>query len=190
MNYIKDDQPMNLPFNYKLNDGTTQIGFDRLTDAARIALAGVYPLVEAQTIEAWQSKSSPTYDYTATECLVTYTLTDTPLDLYKQQKIGAVYQAAKELLDAQAEGYGLAEIATWPAISADVVAYNIDATVGVAMQAALDTSSYDAAGLAAVLTPRINKQLSILANRAALSFAINAAADHAAVAAIDLTLGW
>jgi len=184
MQYIKNDQPMHLPYTYRLDDGSMQSGFDRLTDAKRISLAGVYPLVETQTIEPWQSKSLPVYEYTATECSVTYTLTDKPLEIYKQEKIAAAYQAANNQLDSLVQGYSQLEVATWPMIQADVLAFTASAVIGQYMQAAIDTSGYTAQGLADLLLPRFAEQAAILATRKTTVEAIMLAADHAAVKAV------
>ena len=188
MRYIKQgtSKEFALPRTFKLDDGSTITNFDKLTDAERISLAGVFPVVEAQTLDAWQSKSLPMYAFSATEATVTYTLVGQPLADYKKQAIQKVYQASKQEMDAQTLGYSQAEVATWPAIQADVIAYNATTAIGAALQQAADTSAYTVAEVAAIITPKIAVQVAALTKRATLVTSINAAADHAAVSLI----GW
>ena len=184
MKYIKQgtDKEFALPRTFKLDDGSTVTNFDRLTDAERISLAGVFPVADTLVLGVWQTKSLPVYTFSATEATVTYTVADTLLTDYKQQAIAKVYAAAKALLDAQAEGYSAVEVADWPAIQADVAAYNLDNTnIGVAMQAAADSSAYDIAGLSAMITPLIAYKAEVQADRKAKVVAIMAAATHSEV---------
>jgi len=170
---------------YKKDDGTVVQNIHLLSTAEKIEL-GLYQAVIAAH-EAWETV--PAYTINADHILVNYSAM--PLADYKQQAISAVYSHAKNLLDAQAEGYSLAEIATWPAIQFDVIAYNANnAAIGSALQSAVDTSAYTVAELSAALTPRITMQISVIANRAALVGAINTAADHAAVKLININTGW
>jgi len=132
------------------------------------------------------------------QLVVVYALID--LQAYARKQVASAYQRTKELLDAQAEGYSQAEIAMWPAIQADVIAYSLDESVGPSLQASVDTSAYTVAELAAMLAPRIALQIAVLANRKAMVEAItlaastdttiDAAAAHKAVAAINLNTGW
>ena len=188
MKYIKQgtSNEFALPRTFKLDDGSTITNFDRLTDAERISLADVFPVADTLALEAWQTKSLPVYTFSATEATVTYTVADTLLADYKQQAIQKVYQAAKQEMDAQTIGYSLAEVATWPAIQADVIAYNATTAIGAALQQAADTSAYTVAEVAAIITPKIAVQIAALSKRATLVTSINAAVDHAAVSLI----GW
>ena len=170
-----------LPRIFKLDDGSTITNFHKLTDEERINLAGVFPVVEAQTLSKWQARHTPVYVFSATKATVTYTVTDMPLADYKKQEVDRVYKAANKALDALVAGYSQLEVATWPAIQADILAYDATGTVGAAMQGAIDSSGYDAADLAALILPRIQQQADIYVDRKAQVVAIMAAATHAEV---------
>jgi len=167
------------------------VNFNQLSQAD-LAAHGYYAITDSRPNGgAWQQRGPDLYAISGITVVVTADLTDLPILDFKQTSIKKVYEKAKQLLDIQAEGYGLAEIAAWPAIQADVVAYNLDnTTIGSALQTAAGASSYDAAGIAALITPRIAVQSDVLANRKALVEAISTALDHQAVAGIDITAGW
>ena len=168
--------PFTLARNYVTPEGVTITNIQSLTAVEKVAI-GLYPYV-AVAHAAWETVVA----YAINAENVTATHTAMPLADYKQQVIKGTYAAAKALLDAQAEGYSTVEIADWPAIQADVAAYNLDNTnVGVAMQVAADSSAYDVAGLAAMITPLIAYKVAVQADRKAQVVAIMAAATHSEV---------
>ena len=119
--------------------------------------------------------------FSDTAVTVTYTVVDIPLAEYKQRKIAKAYHTAKRILDTHADGYSLAEVATWPAIQADVIAYNTSGAIGAALQQAAYVSAYTVAEVAAIVTPKIAVQVAALSDRAAAVAAILEADDHASV---------
>jgi len=180
-----------LPNSFETSQLGVILNFHLLSDA-KLKTYGFYPIVDNTPAfdGRYVSKTTPAYTVGVDAVVLTHALKTKDILAYKQKVIAAVYTKAKTLLDLQASGYSFAEIATWPAIQADVVAYNATTVVGAALQAAADASAYDVAGIAALLTPRIAVQASILANRKALVEAINAAVDLQAVADVDITVGW
>lgn len=168
--------PFTLAKNYTKEDGTTITNVKNLTVAEKVAI-GLYPVVEPATAAEWETQV--VYTIGAEEVTVSHTAE--PLEVYKQKKIAALYEQKNQELDALVEGYSRLEVATWPSIQADVLAYGIDSSIGLAMQQAIDTSGYDAAGLAALLLPRIQAQATILAERKAEATAIMAASTHVEV---------
>ena len=168
--------PFTLAKNYVTPEGVTITNAASLTAVEKVAI-GLYPYI-AVAHAAWETVVS----YAVNAGDVTATFTAMPLAEYKKQVIKDTYAAAKALLDAQAEGYSAVEIADWPAIQADVAAYNLDNTnIGVAMQAAADSSAYDIAGLSAMITPLIAYKAEVQADRKAKVVAIMAAATHSEV---------
>ena len=168
-------QPFTLAKNYVAPDGSTVTNVASLSVAEKVAV-GLYPFVDVAHAE-WETDVT----YTVNAENVTASYVAIPLADYKQQALAKVYEQKNAELDKLVEGYSQLEVATWPAIQADVAQYGVDGTVGVAMQQAIDTSGYDAAGLAALLVPRINQQATILAERKAMATAIMAAGTHAEV---------
>ena len=164
-----------LPKNLKLADGSTIANAPSLSDADLVAL-GVYKVIETPR-QAWEVLDT----YTTAGGVATEVNATTPLEEYKVRKISALYADKNRQLDALVAGYSQLEIATWPAIQADVLAYGSGGVVGIAMQAAIDTSGYDAQSLEALLLPRIQAQATILAERKAEATAIMAAATHVEV---------
>lgn len=180
-----------LPLSFTMGDGRTIINFNRLSDL-ELKAHGFLPVLD--DTPAYDSDSvglgAPAYTVGAASVSMTHALVPLTLEQYRQKKIALVYGTVKALLNAQAEGYSQAEIATWPALQADVVAYNLDTNViGAALQAASDTSAYTVVQIAAILTPRIAVQVSALASRKAIVAALNAATTIPEVAAVDITTG-
>ena len=175
-----------LPKKYKLPDGSTTSGLKNFT-AAGLRAIGIYPLVDnSPAPAAWELFDSAAYSVGADVVTLTNSYSVIPLADYKQQAIQKVYQQSKQVMDAQTVGYSQAEIATWPAIQADVIAYNATTAIGAALQQAADTSAYSVAEVSAIITPKIAVQIAALSKRATLVTSINAAVDHAAVSLI----GW
>ena len=167
-----------LPNKYKLPDGSTTNGLKDFMVAELIAI-GIYPLVDnSPTPEKWQEFIDSTYVIGAAAVTVTNNYSSLSLDAYKQRKIDALYEDKNSQLDQLVAGYSQLEVATWPAIQADILQYGIDATVGAAMQGAIDTSGYDAPSLEALLLPRIQQQATILSDRKTQAEAIMAAGTH------------
>jgi len=180
-----------IPKTFRTKDGTIA-NFDHLT-ASEQASHGFYGVTDVTPAHdgRYVTESNPVYTIAGTGVELLYTLTQKDLLVYKQDVIAQVYKKAKQLLDAQAEGYSLPEIATWPTMQAEILAYNANNTViGATMQSVISEGLHTAASLAALLTPRISLQQNILVNRATLTNAIDTAVDHAAVAAVDITVGW
>lgn len=127
-----------------------------------------------------------------------------PVAQYVQQRVDEVVNRAIALLNDQAAGYSQIQIAAWPQIQADVIAYNADnANIGPAMQNAMIESSLDAAALAGLITPKINFKNAVFTNRNAHIAAIKAfdttnesssqAEIHAVLLSIadyDIGTGW
>ena len=170
-----------LPKKYKLPDGSTTNGLKNFS-ASELKAIGIYPLIDASVVpEAWQEFVDSTYVVSENEVTVTNNYSSLSLAAYKQRKIAALYEDKNNQLDALVEGYSQLEVATWPAIQADVLQFGVDASVGAAMQVAIDTSGYDAQGLSDLLLPRIQAQATIYAARKTEAGAIMAAVDHASV---------
>ena len=161
-----------LPKNLKLADGSTVANAPSLSDADLEAL-GVYKVIETPR-QAWEVLDT----YTTAGGVATEVSATIPLEEYKVRKVSALYEDKNRQLDALVEGYSQLEIATWPAIQADILQYGIDSSVGVAMQQAIDTSGYDAPSLEALLLPRIQAQATIYTARKAEATAIMAAGTH------------
>lgn len=88
-----------------------------------------------------------------------------PMPDTKSDAIAQIYGAVKSKLDEQSEGYSATEVATWPALQAEIAQYNADETIGPAMQAVIARGRLSADGLSALLTPKINYQNLLLAKR-------------------------
>jgi len=170
-----------LPRNLVTPEGVIS-NFNKLTD---VAAYGYYLIVDQRQVpEAWQERVNVVNSVVGNTVEVTCDLADTPLEGYKAQKITKAYANANNQLDSLVEGYSQLEVATWPMIQADVLAFTATAVIGSYMQAAIDTSGYSAQGLADLLLPRFAEQAVILATRKTAVEAIMLAADHAAVKAV------
>ena len=167
--------PFTLAKNYVTPEGATITNVLSLSATEKVAL-GLYPYI-AVAHAAWETVVA----YAINAADVTATFTAMPLADYKLQEVDAAYRVANRALDALVAGYSQLEVATWPAIQADILAYGVDGTVGAAMQGAIDSSGYDAAGLAALILPRIQQQADIYVDRKAQVVAIMAAATHSEV---------
>lgn len=108
----------------------------------------------------------------------------------RKTKIEAVYSICQQRLDALSAGYAQSEIATWPAMRAEIVRYNADGSVGPTMQAVIDLGRHTAQTLAAALTPRIGYQTACLANREAHVLALLAYKLVDQIDAHDINAGW
>lgn len=166
----------------KLAGGAVIANFNKLSEAEKITY-GYYPLEDQTPVfdARFNTAVLPTYTVLAAKVTVAYAVVESPLETYKQQEIAKAYAAANSQLDQLVEGYSQLEVATWPAIQADVLAYGTSGLVGAHMQRAIDSSGYDAEGLEALLLPRIQQQATILARRKADAEAIMAALTHAEV---------
>ena len=167
--------PFTLPRNFIKPDGATIVNIASLSAEEKVAI-GLYPYI-AEAHAAWETVAA----YAINAENVTATFTAMPLADYKKQEVNKVYASANVELDALVAGYSQLEVATWPAIQADILAYGVDGTVGTAMQGAVGSSGYDAAGLAALILPRIQQQADIYVDRKAQVVAIMAAATHSEV---------
>jgi hypothetical protein len=179
-----------LPAIYKKPEGGTVSGFNRLGNTDLIERFGVYPVAGEPTLAWWQTKSDPQYTFTETEAQVSYTLTDMPFSDRQDTLINQVYSQARSLIESQEQGYAQSEIATWPMMRAEVKQYNIDATVGPNMQLVVDEGTYDAASLAAMLTPKVNFYDAVIAERNNKVQAIKDAEDQPDLDLIDIAAGW
>ena len=170
-----------LPRNLKTETNTI-INFDKLP-AAELKAHGYLPITD-ETVpydNKYMSLGAPAYAVGEDNVVLTHPIITMDLLMYKQQKIAQAYEAANKALDALVAGYSQLEVATWPAIQADILAYDATGTVGAAMQGAIDSSGYDAADLAALILPRIQQQADIYVDRKAQVVAIMAAATHSEV---------
>jgi len=177
--------PTTVPNTLTLADGSVITNAGSLSEAELIE-QGYYPLVDISLVVELAYHTFVSRDYVIEADRVTMQNNHVMLGLdeYKARKIAAAYQAANNQLDSLVQGYSQLEVATWPMIQADVLAYTATAVVGSYMQAAIDTSGYTAQGLADLLLPRFAEQAAIMATRKTAVEAIMLAADHAAVKAV------
>lgn len=150
----------------------------------------IMPVVEASVDLRFNTIESTNYTRNSNDVTEIHTVVETSLATYKQQRIAEVYRKAAFLLNQSTEGRSSVEIAAWPLLKADIVQYNIDASVGSAMTEAIATSSYDAAALVAYLTPKIAQESAILLNRKTHTEAILLLETHINVADYDTETGW
>ncbi len=184
--------PANLPKSIKMADSRWLCNFDKV-DKATAASQGYYEVIEDKPVinEAFEELGDPVFVVGSNEVTATYPALTKPLEDYRKEVLTAVYSRAKEIMDGLSAGYSQAEIATWPQIQQDVMAYNADnAVIGVALQNAVNHSAYTAAELSTILTPRIASQNHIMDRRAQLVSLIRSATDHLSISALDIDSGW
>jgi len=174
-----------LPKVFKTPEGSNISNFNLMSDP-EVKAYGFLPVADLTPafVAAYNTLSLPVYTIEADRVTLLYTVTQKDILEYKQEKIAAAYQAANNQLDSLVQGYSQLEVATWPMIQADVLQFGVDGSVGSYMQAAIDTSGYDAQGLADLLLPRFAEQAAIMTTRKTVVEAIMLAADHAAVKAV------
>jgi len=177
--------PTSVPRNLEKADGSVVTNAGGLSQSELIAL-GYYPLVDISEVLdlAYHTFVEKVYVVESERVTVSNTHALVPLEIYKQQKVAMAYQDINSQLDQLTQGYSQLEVATWPMIQADVLAFTASAVIGSYMQAAIDTSGYTAQGLADLLLPRFAEQAAIMATRKTAVEAIMLAADHAAVKAV------
>ena len=156
---------------------------------------GVYRIIpeidETSFDPRYQTLGSRIEVIEAGQVRVNHPVTDKNLTVYIQERIAETYQIAKTKLDEQSPGYSDVEVATWPAMQADIVAYNADSTVvGPTMQAVIDQGTNTAAGLSALLTPKINYQGAVITARNTHVGALLALTTLVDVANYDINAGW
>lgn len=189
---IVTEFPVALPKSIKQDNGQWLCNFDN-ADKATSANLGYYELIEVKPTfnDAFEYLGDPVLTVGIDDVTATYPVITKSLDDYKKEAMTSVYAKAKQLMDEQSEGYSQAEIATWPQIQQDVMAYNADnAVIGVALQNAVNHSAYTAAELSTILTPRIASQNHIMDRRAQLVSLIRSATDHLSISALDIDSGW
>lgn len=179
-----------LPSIYKKPQGGTVANIDRMSNEDLIERLGIYPVIGEPELQWWQSKSDPQYTFTETEAVISYTVADMPFNERQNSLMGQVYAQARSLIASQEQGYAQSEIATWPMMRAEVMQYNVDATVGPYMQLVVDESTYDAASLAAMLTPKVTFYDDVIAERNNKVQAIKDAEDQPDLDLIDIAAGW
>jgi len=177
--------PTTVPSTLTLTDGSVITNAGSLSEVELIE-QGYYPLVDISLVVelAYHTFVSRDYMIEADRVTMQNNHVMLGLDEYKARKVAQAYASANNQLDTLVEGYSQLEVATWPMIQADVLAYTATAVVGSYMQAAIDTSGYTAQGLADLLLPRFAEQAAIMATRKTAVEAIMLAADHAAVKAV------
>lgn len=184
--------PFTLPTNYVKDDGATVFNVAMLTELEKIAI-GLYPVVEALP-EAFDDRyqiATPVFTVNADHVALNYTITDMPLADYKQQRIAEVYMHCAALIDNSARRYSAAEIAQFPGMQAEVIAYNADNNViGPMMQTVINRGRHTAASLAEKLIPKISLQNTALQARDDHVSAITALTTHQELADYDVTVGW
>ena len=171
-----------LPKIFKTNKGANISNFNLMSDS-EVKAYGFLPVVDTTPafVAAYNTLSLPAYTIEADQVTLLYTVTQKDILEYKQEKIAAAYQAANNQLDTLVQGYSQLEVATWPMIQADVLAFETTGVIGSYMQAAIDTSGYSAQGLADLLLPRFAEQATILAARKTAVEAIMLAGTHSEV---------
>lgn len=174
---------------YKKPNGGTVSNFDKLTNAERIERYGVYPVTGEPELAWWQSKSNPQYTFTETQAQVSYTITEMSLAERQEYLVERIYMRAADLLNSRTGGYGLPEVAAWPALRAEIKQYNVDSSIGVNMQAVIDEGLHTASTLSAKLTPEVDFYDAVIAARNDKIMLVNAA-TLATIVDIDVEAGW
>lgn len=171
-------QPFTLPTDYRHDNGdlTANVG---LLSAAELRALGLYPVSETPG-EAWETVAS----YTVGSESVALTWAAMPLADYKNARLFEAYARCKTEIDAASAWYSVAEIAEFPALQDEIIAYQANsAVVGPIMAAIIARGRHTAASLAATLLPKMTTQAEWLAWRDAHVAAILALTTHEAVAA-------
>lgn len=104
----------------------------------------------------------------------------TPEEILQAQRlmlVDQVWSTASRLLDAQAAGYSIVEVAQWPFLVTEVTAYLSSGVVGPYMQAVVDRGRHTAETLATMLLPKMQYQRAVFAARDAHLTAIEACQD-------------
>ena len=133
-----------------------------------------YPVIEANTFDPAYQYGWPHYSVNEGSVTVIYTIMDKDINGLKTEKISQIYEAVAGKLNSLTQGYSSAEIATWPLLQADIVKFNVDATIGSYMAQVIAQGVHSAAGLSAILTPKITLQNTLLTARGKLVNEVNA----------------
>lgn len=184
--------PFTLPQTYRRPDGVEVPYVAVLSVAERIG-HGLYPVVSMPPppFDARWQTATPLFAVAADHVVLHYAIGTRPVNDVRSERIDEAYDRCRAILDGLSSGYAHAEIATWPAMQAEIAAYNADPTqVGPTMQAVIARGRHTAASMAAVLTPKMAIQSAALAARDAHVAAIQALTTAQAIGEYDITTGW
>lgn len=168
-----------LPSSHTMPNGHVIKNLATLTAQELIGL-GYYPIVDSSPAidPRFNSYTGVTYNVNEDHVSMVKTHTETPLDVYKEQKIAAAYSSAKSELDKLTDSYGDIEVASWSPVQDGIMQYKNDGTISEALQAATDASAYTVQQIVDLLYPRIQMQNDIIAERAVAVTAIKSAVSH------------
>lgn len=181
-------KPFTLPKNYIKDNGDVVTNVSNLSPEELSAI-GLFEVIETESFnDVIHLPDGWTYAFDAVSATVTYP--KKTLEQLQSDKIEKVYYLAKQLLDKEIIGRSLVEIATWPLLKEDIRQYNVNQNIGPYMQKALDTSQYDAQGLSAYLTPKINFESDVLTVRKTHTQAILSKVNKDDILAYVIEAGW
>lgn len=165
INGLPTGTPFTLPTNYLTDDGNIIPNVALLPPEEKL-IAGLWPVGEAiPTFDARYQTIEPDYILNTDHVLLVYVVNNIPLDELKQTAIKKAYAKCAATLDAQTVGYSQVEVATFPLIQAEIVAFNAAGEVGAMMQAIISRGRHTGETLSALLTPKIVIQQEALNNR-------------------------
>lgn len=157
--------PFTLPKDYPLPSGGVASNVESLTATEKRALR-LYPVVETlPDFDDRYQTCEPIYTLSAESVSLTYAVTDIALISLKQAAIAKAYRQCAGILDEQSKGYSVVEIATFPLIQAEILAFNATGSVGDMMQAVINRHHHSAQSLSDLLMPKITIQAEALLAR-------------------------
>jgi hypothetical protein len=158
-------KPFTLPENYITDTGEVVMNVRLLTfpEKRRYGLYPVTQYVTAYNEEIQQS--TPLYTIRKTSVELRYEITNISLDDLRSRAATAIYGRCAATLNAQAVGYSVVEIASFPIIQAEIRRYKLTGNLGPAMQAVIQRGRHTAETLCALLEPKIRIQEWALATR-------------------------
>jgi hypothetical protein len=138
----------------------------------------------------WQLRTNRTLTLANGKVTESHDLVSIPLQELMQARITEVYMMAAAKLDEQSAGRSAVEVATWPHVKEDVAIYLSTRVIGPNMQAALNTSAYDADGLAAMLSVKAQYEDAVFLARKTHMANIKAKTTRIEVVEYDVTTIW
>lgn len=188
---VPDGVEINAALPLTLDDGSVVSRLDLMSKQDRISL-GFYEIrPDSQPFDPQtQKRSDPIYTIVGDFVENVYTIINRVLQDEISEKVKECVGYAILLLNSRSEKYAMIQVADWPQIKREVRKYNIDATVGEAMQDSMDESALTASELSSIVTPEIAYKDAVFANRNAHISAIRSLTDVSSVVNYDFSAGW
>lgn len=181
--YVKGNTiiPIELPTTYLLQDNREIIGFNNLP-ISELNNYGYYELIDNTLSfnDKLTYKSNPlyTFDSINNKVIVVYQLTDYTLSELKTKAIQLAYQKCADTLSKLTTGYSIPEIAKFPLLQEEILAYITDNNViGPKMTEIINFGLYNASTLKDLLYPKIVAEQIAYQERSNKVIAINNAVN-------------